>query len=389
MAFPSNMSSGFNLTEATTLLSIAQQTYVNTPDNPPSPIKGIPPVPNPPSNWEIDLDRTPTRTTLLDNFWQVWRNQDNPAQYVVAVRGTVDTSPSIFADLLLPIIKARISLKLPIDKNSIHLDFNLAQDELDSAVVAGVHAGFTLSLLLMLISTDKPLCLTLADFDQDAQVYITGHSQGASIALLMTSLVRHSKLFSTSVTYKTYVFAPAKPGNDHYAYDLDQIAGVAGYVYSIVNSQDWVPQVPLSLEGLNSVNTPNPLKKFSGQSNIEIPKIVADTGQVEENVHDAGEKVLKKLIGEVQERLPTEKFVLTAADLSLSGDKSELKGTAISEILDQLLGLLLPTLNYTKAGTLVPVFGTPGRNPDDNGQFDFFWQHHLGNYLKYLQKQYG
>jgi hypothetical protein len=58
-------------------------------------------------------------------------------------------------------------------------------------------------------------------------------------------------------------------------------------------------------------------------------------------------------------------------------------------LFSQLKALVLPSLNYTQAGVTVPLFATPGANPCDNGQFDFFWQHHLGNYLKYLNAQYG
>ncbi len=43
----------------------------------------------------------------------------------------------------------------------ISLPFYLARDEGDSAVKAGVHSGFALSLLLMLFTTDSPLFVTL------------------------------------------------------------------------------------------------------------------------------------------------------------------------------------------------------------------------------------
>lgn len=386
----STIASGFDPAEAKTILSIEQQTYEGTPDNPPSGAKGIPPVPKPPSNWQIDANLTPTKTTLLDNFWQVWQNSDNPKQYAIAVRGTVATTPSIIADLLLPMIRARHSFTINIGKLPVTIDFNLAQEETGSAVVAGVHAGFALSLLLMLISTDKPLFLTLAGLPKDAQVYITGHSQGASIALLMTSLVRHSTTFFKGPAYKTYVFAPAKPGNDHYAYDLDQIAGMKGWCYSVVNSQDWVPQVPLTLQTLNTINTPNPLKKYDGQPDPDAPadlaSIASDIERAEEGVRNTLKANLDKRFAKLKQDLPSEAFVLNASDLGGSGDAT-LDGAGVSGILDELLGMILPTLNYAKAGTLAPVFGTPGGNPKDPS--DYFWQHHLGNYLKALDAQYG
>ncbi|HSR67623.1 MAG TPA: hypothetical protein VLU25_06745, partial [Acidobacteriota bacterium] len=112
MGFPKSIQGGFNFDEAVVMLAIAQQTYEGTPDNPPSDVV-VPckmKVPKPPGNWQIDPAYTPTDTTLLDNFWQVLKNTDNPNQHVIAIRGTVNTTPSILADLLLPLVKARIGI---------------------------------------------------------------------------------------------------------------------------------------------------------------------------------------------------------------------------------------------------------------------------------------
>ncbi len=40
------------------------------------------------------------------------------------------------------------------------------------------------------------------------------------------------------------------------------MAGVRGLAYSAVSTQDWVPQVPFTLEGLEAINRPNPLAAF-------------------------------------------------------------------------------------------------------------------------------
>jgi hypothetical protein len=65
-------------------------------------------------------------------------------------------------------------------------------------------AGFALSLLLMLFTTDHPLFLTLGQFAKSGNdVYITGHSQGASMATLLTSLVRRSTLSFKGPACKT------------------------------------------------------------------------------------------------------------------------------------------------------------------------------------------
>ena len=392
MAFPRSIQPGFKYEEAVTLLTLAQQTYDQTPDNPPSNIV-VPcqmKVPKPPTNWVVDPDLTPTTTTLLDNFWQVSRNKDCPNQYVIAIRGTTDTDSSIVADLLFPLVRARIDLK------GLPFGLNLARQEDGSKVVAGVHSGFLLGLVLMLLTTDRPLMATLTKLAvvPGTEVYITGHSQGASLALLLTSLVRHSERAFKGPAYKTYAFAPAKPGNDHYAYDLDRIASVKGLCYSVVNTQGWVPQAPLTIETLGTLNTPNPVFKFSGQVNpslsAEVRKLVKDVDQFFETIWEDVLAALKKVIDFLERELSRAAFTLRASDLGCEGDDTPMDSSVVSGFLDDLLDLVLPNLNYTAAGALAPVFGTPGGNPDDKkfNQFDFFWQHHLCNYLLYLTEQY-
>lgn len=394
MTFPGTISSGFSIDEATLLLSIAQQTYNTTPDRLLATTSLCPiPIPDP-TGWNLLSDKTPTDVTLLDNYWQVWQNGANPNQYAIAVRGTVDTPASILADLLLPMIEARIDL------SGLPVSLNLAQPEGDSPVVAAVHTGFTLSLVLMLITTNAPLLLTLFELAQQkgAEVYITGHSQGASIALLLTSLVLHTKLFH-GPRYKTYVFAPAKPGNDHYADDLDQKAGALGYCYSIISSQDWVPQAPLTLQGLGAVNRPNPVYQFNDKLNPAIPKpvqdVIQDITDFETKIFEEVIAALKKLIGGLQGKLADTVYPLQSSDLGLAGKAAGLDSSTLKKYLDELLDKIVPSLNYRKAGTLVPVFAKPGGGPDGapspsaSNQYDFFWQHHLCNYLYYLQAQYG
>lgn len=388
MATTTSFTPGFDFEEAKTLLCIEQKTYENTPDNPPSHTKGLPPVPPPPGNWQRNTDYTPTTTTLLDNYWEVWRNQDKPNQYTIAVRGTVDTASSILADLLLPVVKARYDFKI----KGIPISFNLAREEQGSDVVAGVHAGFTLSLLLMLLTTDRPLWLTLLDLatDTNNEIYITGHSQGASIAQLLTSFVWHSGMFNKA-SFKTYVFAPAKPGNDHYTYDLDQTVAVKGLSYAVVSSQDWVPQVPLTLEGIFSVNTPNPLRNYSDTSLLSGDASVKDVVNVAGGIEKAGIAAwsgrLKEKIGGLRDALRKEEIALPLASLSGTATDAQLDSGDLGGILDEILQSILPTLNYAKSGALTPVFAVAGSNPQDSG--DYFWQHHLGNYLKYMQAQYG
>jgi hypothetical protein len=384
---------GFQFAEAQLLLEMAQHAYAGTPSlTEVVATCGVPSVPDPDANWQIVKDLTPTSSTLLDNYWQVWQNQSDTSQYAIAVRGTVATAASVFADLLFPLINARFDLKL----GSISLPFYLARDEGDSAVKAGVHSGFALSLLLMLFTTDHPLFVTLGELAvvPGNSVYITGHSQGASIATLLTSLVRHSTQFFKGPSYKTYTFAPAKAGNDHYSYDYARLAAFDGYGWAVESTQDWVPQAPFSLEWISDLNTPNPLRAFSGspEAMLALGGLATD---VEIGVNRARADLAKQLqqrVDDVARKLQSETIHLSASDLGGTASAAPITGSSIAHLIRQILDQIQDSLNYADVGSLVPLFALPGANPTDGTPgcqtLDYFWQHHPGNYLKYLKQQY-
>lgn len=370
---------GFNYTEAMTLLELSQQNYIETPGEPASTTMGVPPVPNPPDHWQLRSDLTPATTTVLDNFWKVWQNSANPKQFAVSVRGTVGTSPSILTDVLLPLLPARMQIGAA--------EFHFARAEPGSPVTAGVHAGFSLSTILMLATTDKPLLKTLKRIaeEPEAELYITGHSQGASIALLLSSYLLHCPVFARLKT-KTYVYAPSKPGNDHYACDLDQGLSVKGLCFSVMNTQDWVPQSALTLQGLMAMNQPNPIHQFNGTANPEVPFLLRKLIDLTDDAGKAVETGLRHFLRRIRHVIADESLHLLDRD----GNVTPAASVELNDFADSMMSKVLPSLNYAKAGAIVPVFGVPGGNPDDGGsQFDFFWQHHLGHYYEYLKAQYG
>ena len=84
---------------------------------------------------------------------------------------------------------------------------------------------------------------------------------------------------------------------------------------------------------------------------------------------------------------------MTAADLGAATFAAPITGSTISDLIQQILDQLHASLNYADAGALLPLFANPGGNPTDGTpgcqKLDYFWQHHLGNYLKYMKQQYG
>ncbi|WP_186388385.1 lipase family protein [Stappia sp. TSB10P1A] len=379
-------SAGFDFTEARAALALSQAIY----GAPAIPV----PTPDPAALGWTKVDAlSPSGPTLLDNLWQIWRSDAAPNRYALVVRGTVDTDASILADLLFPLVDARLELTLDIGGATLDIPFHLARAETGSAVIAGTHLGFTLSLLLMLLTTDRPLLATLARLSllPGTELLVTGHSQGASIATLATSFLRHASgpfaPFRTLST-KTYVLAPAKPGNDHYAADYAAIAGMAGFGWTLASTQGWVPQVPFTLQGPGDLNTPNPLRAYAGETMPDSDPRVAAMALTAATAAEAAQVQALAYARATVDRLKTDLAAIRLAPDALPGGAATpVPGTALSPALDTLLSRLQLSLNYAPAGALVPLFARPGGNPEDPK--DYFWQHHLGNYWIYLQEQYG
>ena len=132
------------------------------------------------------------------------------------------------------------------------------------------------------------------------------------------------------------------------------------------------------------------MRDYRGVRNLDVdPRIAALCATVEPSVEDAQRQVVAhacRVAESLKERLAGERLTL---DTRLLGapEAVVLDGTSLAGGIDSLLSQIQASLNFATAGNLVPLFAVPGENPDD--PTDFFWQHHLGNYWKYLQAQYG
>ncbi|MBS1765743.1 MAG: lipase family protein [Bacteroidetes bacterium] len=187
--------------------------------------------------------------TGLQNQWSLWVGSDSVA--VIKIRGTVGTSESWLANLYAGMIAAKGYLVLaPGDTFNYHF----ASDE-----KAAVHVGWTLSTAYLirdiLPRLDSCYRSGIKDF------IITGHSQGGAIAYLITAFLynyRSEHKIPDDITFKTYCSAAPKPGNLYFAYEYENKTR-NGWAFNVVNSADWVPEAPLSIQTVNDFNKTNPL----------------------------------------------------------------------------------------------------------------------------------
>jgi hypothetical protein len=338
---------GFNNTEAESLISLLAHLEGATP-----PPLQTPPVP---ANWTLVYD-SPV-IGVFDNKWQLYRFSENQiTQYAVLVRGTVYNVGSILDDLLAVMIPARGSITV----DSITLQYELAADPL-----AGVHLGFALAAFTLLYDPASGILVKLLEnVPAGNDVFITGHSQGAAVATILRSYLNYSDFQKVvNYDYKTYLFSQPKPGNDHYANDYDLVACQSGLGFTLTNTQDWVPQVPLTFELPGDVNKPNPLSVLLS-SHLSLAMLEGALGKLKE----------------ITAMAHLAKHQPQAQALAQALKAQNLKETSASAVSFDIP--LLHTLYFSNSGSPIILQGVAGTNPCD--ATDFFWQHHSAMYYDLL-----
>ena len=198
-----------------------------------------------PANFTMTYQSTPIG---LDNSWDLWTN--NQKMVVISLRGTTQKAESWLANFYSAMVPATGSLKID---GSYTFHYELAQNPR-----AAVHVGWLLSLAYLsreiLPKIDSCYATGVRDF------LLIGHSQGGGINFLLTSHLlnlQSKNMIPKDIRFKTYCSAGPKPGNLYYAYEFEA-ATHAGWAYNVVNTADWVPEVPISIQTLHDFNAVNP-----------------------------------------------------------------------------------------------------------------------------------
>ena len=186
----------------------------------------------------------------LENRWDLWKRKSGDA-LVISIRGTTATAASWLENFYCAMIPAKGSLQL---NDSINFKYHFANDP-----KAAVHVGWTIGMAYLAPDVMTKLS-KLAEQGELKNLYIIGHSQGGALAFLLTSYIRHKMvegLLPKDLTIKTYSSASPKVGNLYYAYDYDFITR-GGWAFNIVNTADWVPEMPFSIQTTNDFTDLNP-----------------------------------------------------------------------------------------------------------------------------------
>ncbi|HPG33947.1 MAG: lipase family protein [Lentimicrobiaceae bacterium] len=226
---------GFDKTEYIEMLKIA----ASVADTPWVKTKWIP------ENYKLYY-RSPV--SGLENRWDLWGDGKNTI--VISIRGTTPSPVSWLENFYAAMVPAKGSLKL---NNHLTFNYNLSDNPR-----ASVHVGW-------LMATGFMAQGMLSKIDSSYQkgyknIIITGHSQGGAIAFLVTAYLRklqQKNELPSDICFKTYCSAAPKPGNLYFAYDYEN-STAGGWACNVVNSADWVPETPLSIQTIRDFNTLNP-----------------------------------------------------------------------------------------------------------------------------------
>jgi hypothetical protein len=169
---------------------------------------------------------------------------------VLELRGTVNKMESWLANFYSGMVAGSGTLQLAPD---FSFSYKVA-----AHTKAAVHIGWLLGTAFLAREYMPVLDSLIANGHN--QLLVSGHSQGGALAFITSSYLHyhyHSK--NQPVNLKTYASAAPKPGNLYYAYDFESItSGNRGF--RIVNTADWVPETPFSLQTLRDFNEVNPFK---------------------------------------------------------------------------------------------------------------------------------
>jgi len=239
----------------------------------------------------------------FDNIWDLWMHKDKPVA-LIAVQGSIQTEASFLANLYAAMIPAKGSLQL--DKDFL-FNYTLA-DHPQAAVQVGWFVA--MAYLSKTVKTKIDSCYQkgIKDF------ILTGHSQGGGITFMLNAYLQHLQRdgqLPRDIHFKTYCSAGPKPGNLFFAYDYEKITE-GGWAYNVVNTADWVPDVPFSVQTVDDFTAINPfrnakamIQKQKFPANIALRAVYNRLSKPSKKAQQNYEKYLGKMVSKaVKKQMP-------------------------------------------------------------------------------------
>lgn len=239
----------------------------------------------------------------FDNIWDLWVHKEKKIA-LISVQGSIQTEASFLANLYAAMVPAKGELEL---KKDFTFKYNLADNP-----NAAVHVGWLIAMAhlseTVLHKIDSCYKTGIKDF------LVTGHSQGGGITFLLNSHLLQQQsagILPADIRFKTYCSAGPKPGNLFYAYDYER-KNAGGWAINVVNSADWVPDVPFSVQTVDDFTAVNPfrnakalIKKQKFPKNLALKYAYNQLSKPSKKAQKNYEKFLGKMVSKaVTKQIP-------------------------------------------------------------------------------------
>ena len=208
-----------------------------------------------------------SKSIWLDSYWELWKS-NNDSLAVISIRGSTDQEESWLKNFYTAMTPAEGVLTL---NNNELFNYSLSKDP-----KAAIHSGWLLSMAYLskdiLPKIDSLYNSGTHDF------LLMGHSQGGAIITLLRAHLNNLQTqgrLPSEITFKTYTSASPKPGNLYFAYEYENITK-NGWGFNVVNTEDWVPETPISIQTLEDFNKTNIFSNATRHINDQgLPKKIA------------------------------------------------------------------------------------------------------------------
>lgn len=185
----------------------------------------------------------------FDNKWEIWLHKDRK-QFVISFRGSTAKMESWLANAYAAMLPATGTVQL--DKKTTY-NYQLAVHP-----QAYIHSGWLISYGYL----SQSLLPTIDSLIQQGyhDIIVSGHSQGGALAYMCGADLRikqQKQIINPNVNIKVLCGAAPKPGNLYFAYDYEKNTP-QGWAYNVVNTVDWVPEMPFTVQTVNDVNALSP-----------------------------------------------------------------------------------------------------------------------------------
>ena len=333
----------FNKQEATNLVAICNYWYNGKIDGVDSTYID--------STYKLLYESKPTK---MDNVWQFWQKGDNAV--VINLRGTTKRSISWFENFYAAMIPAQGEMLLP---DSRKVKYKFAENK-----KATIHTGWAIGVETMLPDILKHI--KEANDKGIYNVYITGFSQGGALVHVLRAALEYipEEQLSSKNIFKVYAFAAPKPGNRFFAYDYASYTSLKNPSYTIINSADWVPQVPFTIQSPDNMVDANPFVALENNDiemslfkRIFIKRIYYSM----KNPVNKSQKRFKKVLG------------------------SDIEKQIKNSIGDFETPPNVDDFSYSPVG--VQVILEPWEGNTDDKMLSFFWQHLPAHYYYLIKEQ--